>query len=69
MSLFEVLVNLMDPNKTGDFVRRLGEASGTFLETFIRINALEPFKDYQFPLWPFRESCRTFWFLTKLEMV
>ena len=47
----------MDPDKAGDG------------ETFIRIKALEPFQDYQFSLWPFRESWRTFWFLMNLEMV
>ena len=56
MSLSEVLEDLMDPNKAGDVVRRLGEASGTFLETFVQIQALEPFQDYQFPLWHFRDS-------------
>ena len=29
----------MDPNKAGEVVRRLGEASGTFPETYVKIQA------------------------------
>ena len=55
MSLSEVLEDL-DPNKAGDGVRRLEEASGTFPETFVKIKALELFQDYQSPLWHLRKS-------------
>ena len=69
MSLFEVFVDLMDHDKAGDGVRRLGEAKRTFPETFVKIKPLEPCQDYPFPLWSFMESWRTRRFLTKLEMV
>ena len=42
MSLFEVLEDLIDPDKAGDGVRRLGEALGTFTEIFVKIKLLEP---------------------------
>ena len=50
MSLSEVFVDLIDNDKAGDGVRRLGEAKGTFPETFFMIKPLEPCQDYQFPL-------------------
>ena len=56
MSLFEVFVDLMDHDKAGDGVRRLGEAKRTFPETFVKIKPLEPCQDYPFPLWSFMES-------------
>ena len=46
MSLFEVFVDLMDHDKAGDGVRRLGEAKGTFPETFVKIKPLEPCIDF-----------------------
>ena len=42
MSLSEVLEDLMEPYKAGESVRGLGEALGTFPETFVKIKALEP---------------------------
>ena len=51
MSLIEILENRMDPIKAGDGVRRLGEALGTYPETFIKISALEHCQVYPFPLW------------------
>ena len=51
MSLFEVFVDLMDHDKAGGGVRRLGEAKGTFPETFVKIKPLELCQDYPFPLW------------------
>ena len=30
--------DLINHNKAGDVVRRLGEASGTFLESYVKIN-------------------------------
>ena len=63
MSLTEVLEDLIDPDKAGNGVRGLREALGTFPETFVKIKNLEPC------LRLFRESWRTFWLLTKLEMV
>ena len=56
MSLFEVFVDLMDHDKTGDGVRGLREPLGRFLESFIKIKPLEPCQDYPFPLWSFMES-------------
>ena len=69
MSLFEVFVDLMDHDKAGDGVRRLGEAKGTFLETFVKIKPLEPCQASTFSLWSLMESWRTWRFLTKLVMV
>ena len=40
MSLFEVLEDLIDPDKAGDGVRRLGEALGTFAETMESLRTL-----------------------------
>ena len=51
MSLFEVFVDLIDHDKAGDGVRRLGKAKGTFPETFVKIKPLKPCQDYLFPLW------------------
>ena len=56
MSLFDVFVDVMDHDRAGDGVRRLGEAIGTFPETFVEIKPLEPCYDHPFPLWSFKES-------------
>ena len=57
MSLFEVFVDLMDHDKAGDGVRRLGEAKGTFPETFVEIKPLELCQDNQFLLWSLEGHC------------
>ena len=59
----------MDHDEAGDGIRRLGEAKGTFPETFGEIKPLEPYQDSPFPLWSLMESWRTWRFLTKLVMV
>ena len=48
MSLSEVLVDLMDPNKAGDGVRRLGEISETFLELSLGSKLWNLFKTINF---------------------
>ena len=48
---FEVFVDLIDHDKAGDGVSRLGKAKGTFPETFVKIKPLELCQDYPFPLW------------------
>ena len=45
MSLFEVFVDLIDHDRAGDGVRRLGEAKGTFPETFVKMEPLEHCQD------------------------
>ena len=70
MSLFEVFVDLMDHDKAGDGVRRLGEAKGTFPETFVKIKPLDC-QDYPFPLFLFREALKkkTRYFMTSSQKV
>ena len=41
MSLFEVFFDLIDHDKTGDGVKRLGEAKETFPEAFAKIKPLK----------------------------
>ena len=53
--------NMEVPDKAWDEVTRLGEALGSFPDSFIEIKHLEPYQDSPFPLSPFLE--------TKLDMV
>ena len=41
------------PDKAWNVVKKLGEALGSFPESFIKIKHLEPYHDSPFPLMPF----------------